>query len=180
MSEITLTDGTKMVYGNNCDCGLTVGCPKCQPTIRLKQGGGMSELKKPTNNEVMNYLIKESEKKNSRVVEVILKADKPKDEPITAEELVKWLEKKLDVNSWMQITHPHLAKPHTDADREMFQLIRKRLEKQTVSREWLQELASEVAKDYGMKDEGDWEGCYHTLELAITELAFIVEEEELR
>ena len=33
MSEITLTDGTKIIFNLQCDCGLTGGCEKCQPFI---------------------------------------------------------------------------------------------------------------------------------------------------
>jgi len=32
MSEITFTDGTKIIY-IHCDCGLTGGCKKCQPFV---------------------------------------------------------------------------------------------------------------------------------------------------
>lgn len=32
MSEITFTDGTKVIYPS-CDCNLTGGCKKCQPFI---------------------------------------------------------------------------------------------------------------------------------------------------
>ena len=33
MSEITYTDGTKVVFNFQCDCGLTGGCEKCQPFV---------------------------------------------------------------------------------------------------------------------------------------------------
>lgn len=33
MSETTYTDGTKVIFFNGCDCGLTGGCIKCNPFI---------------------------------------------------------------------------------------------------------------------------------------------------
>ena len=89
-----------------------------------------------------------------------------KKDEITVEEMVEWLEKKLDANAWMQITHPHLVKPHTDADRDMFQAIRealmgqptqvlmtkeeyeKSLERPTVSREWIEIKVDERHKQH--------------------------------
>ena len=33
MSETTYTDGTKVIFNIQCNCGLTGGCKKCQPFI---------------------------------------------------------------------------------------------------------------------------------------------------
>ena len=33
MSEITYTDGTRITFVTECDCGLTGGCSKCQPFV---------------------------------------------------------------------------------------------------------------------------------------------------
>ena len=39
MSEITYTDGTRVIFNtwNQCDCGSTGGCKKCQPFIYTPQ-----------------------------------------------------------------------------------------------------------------------------------------------
>ena len=38
MSEITYTDGSKYVFIDICDCGLTGGCEKCNPFYPFWEG----------------------------------------------------------------------------------------------------------------------------------------------